>query len=59
MASEFVEGEDIKMDEAAEVGVLGTAVTRFIIFLTASYAQGLAEFQTCFSIWPGFPNADG
>ena len=33
MASEFVDGEDIKIDEVAEVGVLGTTVaTRFIIF---------------------------
>ena len=31
-ASEFVEGEDIKMDEDADVGVLGTVATRFIIF---------------------------
>ena len=49
MASEFVEGEDIKMDEVAEVGVLGTVDTRFIIFFFSFFA----EFQTRFSIWPG------
>jgi len=35
MASEFVEGEDIKIDDVAEVGVLGTVDTRFIILFSA------------------------
>jgi len=50
MASEFVEGEDIKIDDVAEVGVLGTVDTRFIILFFSFFA----EFQTCYCICPGF-----
>jgi hypothetical protein len=47
MASEFVDGEDIKIDEVAEVGVLGTTVaTRFIIF--SEYAEFFFRLSLAF-----------
>ena len=39
-----MDGEDIKIEEVAEVGVLGTVTTRFIVGFPVPFFSYFAEF---------------